>query len=390
MTPPDAPTTILLPEDTHGETPTSRAVARVVLIVLIVIGTIALIRMLWQPIAWIVVAMFLAIALSGPVNLLARRMRRGLAITVVYLGLLLVPITIASLILPPLVRQGVDFVNDLPRYSRDLQDTIQKNDRLRNLNKDLGFTQELNKVADDAPQRIGEAAGVLRDVGTRLVNSIFAGFTIFVLSIFMVARGRVWIDAALRLRGGRSGEAIGGALDRIGNAVGAYVGGAILQATVAGVSAFIMLTILGVPFAGALAIVMAVGDLIPLVGATLAAILIGVVTLFNDFPADMIVWAIFAVAYQQFENYVIQPQIQKRAVELEPFVILVSVLFGGTMFGVAGALLAIPTAATVQISLQEWWHYRTAQQAATAGDRRAPSPPGDAPPAPPLAPPAPA
>ena len=73
---------------------------------------------------------------------------------------------------------------------------------------------------------------------------------------------------------------------------------------------------------------MAFGDLIPLVGATLAAVLIGVVTLFNDFPGDTIIWAIFAVGYQQFENYVIQPQIQKRAVELEPFVILVSVLFG--------------------------------------------------------------
>ena len=392
MKPPDAPTTVLLPHDAPDALPTSRTIARVVLIVLVVIGTIALVRLLWQPIAWIVVATFLAVALSGPVNVLARRMRRGLAITIVYIGLALVPVTVASLLMPPLVRQGVDFVNDLPRYSRDLDETIQKSDRLRSLNEDLGVTQELKKLANDAPQRIGEAAGVLRDVGTGLVNSIFAGFTIFVLSIFMVARGRDWINGFLRLRGGASSEAISGALDRIGHAVGSYVGGAIVQATVAGVSAFVMLTILGVPFAGALAIVMALGDLIPLVGATLAAILIGVVTLFNDFPSDMVVWAIFAVAYQQFENYVIQPQIQKRAVELEPFVILVSVLFGGTLFGIAGALLAIPTAATVQISLQEWWHYRTGQQLVVVGvlpePPEAPHSPPDA--APPHAPPAPA
>ena len=73
------------------------------------------------------------------------------------------------------------------------------------------LTEELNKLADDAPNRIGEAAVVLRDVGTGLINSIFAGFTIFVLSIFMVARGRHWIDAGLRLRGGTSSEAIGAA-----------------------------------------------------------------------------------------------------------------------------------------------------------------------------------
>ena len=118
--------------------------------------------------------------------------------------------------------------------------------------------------------------------------------------------------------------------------------------------------------------------------------LIGVVTLFNDFPADTIIWAIFAVGYQQFENYVVQPQIQKRAVELEPFVILVSVLFGGTLFGIPGALLAIPTAATFQISLQEWWRYRMATRLHVVsedpeiilpGDPPAP-PPGDPPPAP--------
>ena len=383
---------VLLPEDAHSENPTSRAVLRVVLIVLISVGAIALFRILWQPIAWIVIAMFLAVALSGPVNLLARHMRRGAAITIIYLGLFLVPFTISALIVPPLVRQGVDFVNDLPRYSRDLQDTVQKNDRLRKLNKDLGLTEELNKLADDAPNRIGEAAGVLRDVGTGLINSIFAGFTIFVLSIFMVSRGRAWIDGALRLRGGTSSEAISAALDRIANAVGAYVGGAILQATVAGVTAFIVLSILGVPFAGALAIMMALGDLIPLVGATLAAVLIGVVTLFNDFPADTIIWAIFAIAYQQFENYVIQPQIQKRAVELEPFVILVSVLFGGTLFGIPGALLAIPTAATVQISLQEWWDYRTKHQVHVPGDEGTTLivPGGEEPPPAATAPPAPA
>ena len=369
MTPPEAPTTVLLPEATHSEAPTSRTILRVIVIVLVVIGTIALVRLLWQPIAWIVIAMFLAVALSGPVNLLARRMRRSLAITVVYLGLLLVPITIAGLIVPPLVRQGVDFVNDLPQYSRDLQDTIQKNDQLRDLNEDLGVTEELNKLADDAPEpdRRGRRRASRRrhrpgQLDLRGLHDLRAQH------LHGRARARLDRGRAAGCAAAPRSEAISAALDRIGNAVGSYVGGAILQATVAGVTAFVMLTILGVPFAGALAIVMAFGDLIPLVGATLAAILIGVVTLFNDFPADTIIWAIFALGYQQFENYVIQPQIQKRAVELEPFVILVSVLFGGTLFGIAGALLAIPTAATVQISLQEWWSYRAAHAQSAPGD----------------------
>ena len=113
---------------------------------------------------------------------------------------------------------------------------------------------------------------------------------------------------------------------------------------------------------------MAFGDLIPLVGATLAAVLIGVVTLFNDFPTDTIVWAIFAIAYQQFENYVIQPQIQKRAVELEPFVILVVGPVRRHAVRHRRRAARDPTAATVQISLQEWWSYRAAHAPGAPGD----------------------
>ncbi len=74
--------------------------------------------------------------------------------------------------------------------------------------------------------------------------------------------------------------------DRIGNAVGNYVAGALGQALVAGVLAYIVLLILGVPYAGSLAVVIFLLDLVPLVGATLGAIIVGIITLFNDFPTD--------------------------------------------------------------------------------------------------------
>jgi predicted PurR-regulated permease PerM len=131
------------------------------------------------------------------------------------------------------------------------------------------------------------------------------------------------------------------------------VGGALAQATLAGVLTFLMLTVLGVPFAGPLAIMVAFFDLIPLVGATIGAVLVGVVTLFTDFPTATIIWAVFSVVYQQVENTVIQPRIQARAVAVHPFVVLVSVLFGSTLFGVLGALLAIPVAAAIQITIRE-------------------------------------
>ena len=86
--------------------------------------------------------------------------------------------------------------------------------------------------------------------------------------------------------------------------------------------------------------------------------LIAVVTLFVNFPVALIIWVVCAIAYQQIENYVIQPQIQRRAVEVEPFIVLVAVLFGSTLFGILGAVLAIPAAASIQIAIREWMAYR--------------------------------
>ena len=128
----------------------------------------------------------------------------------------------------------------------------------------------------------------------------------------------------------------------------------------AGIFALIMLTILGAPFAGALALVVALADLIPLVGATIAAALVAIVMLFVNFPVGVIIWIVYAIAFQQIEDYVIRPQIQRRAVNVEPMVILIAVLFGATLFGIIGALLAIPAAATLQIVIKEFIDYRAA------------------------------
>jgi predicted PurR-regulated permease PerM len=337
---------------------TSRLILRAILIVVAVVLVLYVVYLLRKPLSWLVIAAFIAIAVSGPVNVLSRHMRRGFAIAVVYITLLLIPIALGALLIPGLVNQGEDLANNAPEYAQDVTDFVNKNETLRNLNDDYDITAKLQDEAEKLPSKIGDAAGTLRDIGIGFVNSVFAGLTILILSVFMVSGGRRWIERFLETRNPEQKERIGRALDHIGNAVGNYVAGALLQATIAGITSFIVLTILGVPFAGPLALVVFFFDLIPLVGATLAAVLVAVVTLFVNFPVALIVWVIYAIAYQQVENYVIQPQIQRRAVAVEPFVVLVAVLFGGTLFGIIGALLAIPAAASIQIAIREWMAYR--------------------------------
>lgn len=356
-----------------------RIIVRTLVIFVSFAISLYLVYLLRKPIGWVLIAIFLAVALSGPVNVLNQWMRRGFAITIVYFGLLLIPIGIGALIIPPLVTQGNNLIQNLPRYAQDVQDYTNKNQRLRKIEADYNITEKLQQQAEKLPARVGDAANVLGNIGLGLVNSLFALFTILVLTAFLLGSGAGWVNRALQLRPPEHSTRIRTALDHMSKAVGAYVGGVLAQATLAAVLAYIVLAILGVPFAGALAIVIFFSDLVPLVGATIGAVLVGVVTIFGDFPTATIVWVIYSIAYQQIENTLIQPQIQKRAVNVHPFIVLVAVLFGSTLLGVLGALVAIPIAASVQIAIREWWDYRHDQ---TMNDIIAPAgpTPADTPP----------
>jgi predicted PurR-regulated permease PerM len=355
----------------------ARTILRVVVIVVLAVLTLYLIYLLRKPIGWVFFATFIAVALSGPVNRLNRHMKRGFAIAIVYLAVILIPVGLTALVVPPLVTQGTNLAEDLPNYANDVQDYVNKNKRLRELDDKYDLTGQLQKQADQLPGKIGDAAKVLSDIGLGLVNSVFALVNILILSIFIVAGGRQWTEAAIKLRPEVERERLRRILDHTASAVGGYVQGALTIALIAGVQAFIVMEILGVPFAAPLAVLAGLASLIPLVGATVAAIVIGLVTLFNDFPTDTIIWAIWAVVYQQIENNLIQPQVQRRTVQVAPIVVLVAVLFGSTLMGIVGAIVAIPLAASIQIAVREWWSWRQELKAAALMDPSKPMPPPD-------------
>jgi predicted PurR-regulated permease PerM len=334
--------------------PPARQVVRTVLTVVCVAIALYLLYLLRKPIGWVLVAAFLAVALSPPVNALSKYMRRGLAITVVYLGLLAVPIALIALIVPPLITEANVFADNVPSYARDVTEFVEDNKRLRELDRDYDITSQVEEEAGKLPGRLGGAAGTLRDVGFGIVNSLFALITILVMAAFLLGSGRTWVDAVVAARPPPERERLRRALENMSKAVAGYVAGALLIALIAGVATYVVLLILGVPFRGPLALIAGLFSLIPLIGATIAAVLIGVVTVFNDFPTTTIIWTIWAIAYQQFENHVIQPQVQKRTVNVHPFITIVAVLCGATLLGVIGALVAIPIAASIQILLREY------------------------------------
>jgi predicted PurR-regulated permease PerM len=345
-----------------------RTVLTATLTIVAVAVTLYVLWLLRRPISWIVLATFLAVVLTGPVTRLNRHMPRGLSIALTYLGVLLIPVGIVAIVVPPLLREGANLVDALPSYAADFDEWVNSSERLRSLDEDFDITGTLEKEAAQLPARAGDAATWLGDLGLGVVNSAFAAVTILLLSVFLVANGRRWIELVLALQPVERAGRLRRVLQEMGDAIGAYVAGALAQAAIAGLLTFIVLTVLGVPFAAPLALIVALFDLIPMVGATIAAVFVGVITLFADFPTDTIVWTIWSIVYQQLENNLIQPRIQERAVGVHPFVVIVSVLFGSTLFGVPGALLAVPVAASIQIALLEWWRMRSTPIVAPAED----------------------
>jgi predicted PurR-regulated permease PerM len=344
-------------------TVSARAIIRIVLIIVGVVLCLYFIYLLRRPITWVLIALFLAVALSPAVNFLNRYVRRGLAIAGVYLAMLAAIVALGLLLIPPIVGQVNKLGDHAPQYAQDVQDYVQKNKTLRKLESDYNITDKLKTEAAKLPAKLGNAAGLLKDIGFGIVNSLFALITILVLTAFMLGSGPRWREAFIQLQPPKNRDRVDRILERMANAVSSYVIGAFTVSFIDGLAAFVVLKLLGIPFAAPLAIVMGTLSLIPLIGATIGAVIVGIVTVFSgSFPTDTIIWTVYAIVYQQFENNVVQPLIQKRTVRVHPFVVLVSVLFGATLVGVLGALVAIPVAASAEILVKEWWKYRSEQQ----------------------------
>lgn len=297
----------------------------------------------------LLVAAFLAIGLNPAVVAMERRgIRRGLAVGVVLFGVLLFFTGFGLAVVPPIVTQVEEFLQNAPGYINDLQG----NRRIADLDARYQLLGRARELVDQ-PEQIGTTVfGGVLGVGKVLFSAFFSTLTVLILTLYflsslpsMKARAYLLVPRSRRAR-------VGLITDEILSRVGSYVVGALLIATLAGVSTFVLLMVLGVAYPVALAMLVAVTALVPLVGATIGAFFVVSVAFFTSVEAG-IVCAVFYLVYQQVENYFVYPRVMSRSVDVSPAATVVAVLVGGSLLGVVGALLAIPLAAAVQLVLTE-------------------------------------
>lgn len=297
----------------------------------------------------IIVALFLAIGLNPVVEALMRvGMKRPWAVTLVSLGVLAALVLFVIAIAPVITEQVGTLVNRAP----DAFDKLRNNGRIERLDAQYDVISRLEKAIADGKFAQQAFGGVL-GFGVALLSALANAFIVIVLTLYFLASLPTTKRAVYRLAPASRRERVTFLGDQILSNVGGYVSGAFLVALAAGLSSLIFLFAIGLgEYAVALAAVVAILDVIPMIGATLGAVVVTSIAAITD-PKLGLFCLIFYLAYQQFENYVVYPRVMARSVNIPGSIIVIAALAGGALLGVVGALLAIPTAAAIQLLLND-------------------------------------
>ncbi|GFH39346.1 AI-2E family transporter [Streptomyces pacificus] len=297
----------------------------------------------------VLIAFFLALAIEPAVGRMAARgIRRGIATFLVFIAVLAASVGFVVVLGSMLAGQIVEMVEDFPEYLDQVINWINRT-----------FHSELSRVAiqdsllrSDWLQKYVQngATGVL-DVSATVLGGLFKLLTIFLFSFYFAADGpRLRRALCSVLPPSKQAEVLRAweiAVDKTGG----YLYSRGLMALISGFAHYVLLAMLDVPYAPALAVwVGLVSQFIPTIGTYLAGALPMLIA-FTTNPWYAL-WVLgFVLIYQQFENYVLQPKLTARTVDIHPAVAFGSVIAGTALLGAVGALIAIPAVATLQAFL---------------------------------------
>ncbi len=275
-----------------------------------------------------------------------RRFPRWLAILALYMVILGTLTGIGFLIVPPVVRQGQAL----------WAARVQMFDRAQEFLIEKGVLREhltLKEAVERAPvSGGGDAVGTVLNAVVGVAGGIVGLFTMLILTFYLLVEAETLRNTFLRLFPPKNRGRVAAASRDITMKVSAWLGGQLLLAAIIGSTSAIGLWLLGIPYFYVLALLSGVGELIPVIGPVLAAVPAVAVAATVSFNKVLLV-IVFFIVQQQFENHVLVPKIMARQVGVSAVTVIVALLIGARLLGILGAILAVPTAAIVQVLLLE-------------------------------------
>jgi len=294
-----------------------------------------------------VTAGVLAVGLDLVAQWLQRRgLRRGLAVAVVIFGLVLIVCGIGVVLAPVLISQLSHLVVALPRLVRDARNN--NAGVLGRLDARYHLVDALTRAEPDVAKLVtpGAVLGVIR---TALGA---AALTVLALTIYLVIAMPA-VKAAIYRLYPRSRRARFVALsEEVLRRTGGFILGNLLTSAVAGVATAVWALAVGIPFAFALGLFVGLADLVPVIGSTVAGAVVALIALSVSLPVA-VATVVFFIVFRLAEDYALSPRVMQRTVDVSPVTTIVALLIGGALFGIVGALLAVPVAAGIQLLMSE-------------------------------------
>lgn len=275
-----------------------------------------------------------------------KRFPRWLAILVLYLFIIGTLVGVGMLMFPPLYEQGKEFVAAAPQmFERGQQFLIERGI----LTEHIGWREAVQAApVGEGGQAVGTVFGAIVGV----LGGIFGFLTILILTFYILVDADNLRTGLLHLFPRENRPRVAAASREIVGKVSAWLGGQLLLAAIIGITSAIGLWLLGIPFFYVLALISAIGEMIPIVGPFLAAIPAVAVASTVSFQKVLLV-IVFFVIQQQIENHLLVPKVMERQVGVSAVTVVVALLIGGNLMGILGAILAVPTAAILQVVFTE-------------------------------------
>ena len=269
-----------------------------------------------------------------------RKLARGPAVMIVYLPFVVLVLVLAVMVVPRFVADSRELGAQLPVLIE--QNVLTPLERY----VPVGFLREELKDGIELPR--SRVFAYMRNAATA-IGSVFA--VLFMIAYMLIDADRLRNLFLLiyppEVRGKRRGM-----LNRMANRMSAWLSGQLLLCAIIGLASFGGFVLLGIPYALPLAIIAAIGELIPMIGPTVGAIpALAIALLVSRWQF----WAvlIFAVVLQKVENYLIVPRVMAKKVSISPLAVFIAFMIGASLLGVAGAIMAIPIAAIIQVAFEE-------------------------------------
>jgi len=334
----------------------NRTIVRVLGMVLLSLLFLTALRKATHALTLIFTAAFLAVALNAPVHWISehlpgkRRGSRTMGTAISFLIVVLLLMGFLASIVPPLVKQTSEFIDNAPTLVDDLRN---ENTALGRFVQEHNLQSQLDKVSEQFSSRLNNAGGTAFSTFSKIGSSVFATLSVLVLTFMMLIEGPKWLEFARRFIPTRRQLHAKKLTDGMYDVIKGYVNGQVLLAALAALFIVIPLFILDVSYPIALMVIVFICGLIPMVGHTIGAIIVSFIALFTSPIAALIVLAYYFL-YQQIENYVVQPRIQGKTTNMSPLLVFSSVLIGVSFGGLLGGLVAIPVAGCIRIVVLDY------------------------------------